>query len=122
VENTSTILVLLGQESNAKTCASLVLRLEAQPPSWSTTLPTRAADNVADASQYLFNASPYSLSRLLRGFSVRVEVSRSRVQLQQVNGPSFQGPFHSSNRTGASAVFETWRDYLGSIFAEPKRK
>ena len=118
VENTFTILVLLGQESNAKTCASLVLRLEAQPPTWSTTLSTRAAD----APHYSFAASQYSLSRLLRGFSVRAEVSRSRVQLQQVNGPPFQGPFHSSNRTGASAVFQTTRDYLGSMFAEPKRK
>ena len=36
VEDTPTILVLLGQESNAKTCASLVLRLDAQHVHWST--------------------------------------------------------------------------------------
>ena len=113
VENTSTILVLLEQESNAKTCASLVLRLEAQPAGWSTTLETCAAD-----------ASRYSLARLLDGFSVRAEVSRSRIQLQQVNGPHFRDPFHSANKTGASAVFETRanRDFLRSMLAEPRRK
>jgi recombination protein RecA len=36
VEDTPTILLLLGQESNAKTCASLVLRLDTQHLQWST--------------------------------------------------------------------------------------
>jgi recombination protein RecA len=36
VEDTPTILLLLGQESNAKTCASLVLRLDTQHVHWST--------------------------------------------------------------------------------------
>jgi recombination protein RecA len=35
VEDTPTILLLLGQDSNAKTCASLVLRLDAQHVHWS---------------------------------------------------------------------------------------
>jgi len=35
VENTSTILLVLSQESNAKTCASLVLRLEKEAAAWS---------------------------------------------------------------------------------------
>jgi hypothetical protein len=35
VENTSTILLVLSRESNAKTCASLVLRLEKEAPAWS---------------------------------------------------------------------------------------
>lgn len=38
VEDSSTILLLLEQESNAKTCASLVLRLEAERARWSATL------------------------------------------------------------------------------------
>ena len=38
VEDSSTILLLLEQESNAKTCASLVLRLEAEQARWSATL------------------------------------------------------------------------------------
>jgi len=35
VENTSTILLLLSRESNAKTCASLVLRMEREAARWS---------------------------------------------------------------------------------------
>jgi hypothetical protein len=35
VENTSTILLVLSQESNAKTCASLVLRVEQEAARWS---------------------------------------------------------------------------------------
>jgi recombination protein RecA len=35
VENTSTILLVLSRESNAKTCASLVLRLEKEVAAWS---------------------------------------------------------------------------------------
>ena len=37
VENTQTILVVLGQESNAKTCASLVLRMESESAQWLST-------------------------------------------------------------------------------------
>jgi recombination protein RecA len=37
VENTPTILVALEQEANAKTCASLVLRLEAREARWTKT-------------------------------------------------------------------------------------
>src|SRR5580693_9250983 len=35
VENTSTVLLVLSRESNAKTCASLVLRLEKEAAAWS---------------------------------------------------------------------------------------
>src|ERR1700681_3595557 len=37
VEDTPTILMLIEQEANAKTCASLVLWLEAEPARWATT-------------------------------------------------------------------------------------
>ena len=37
IENTQTILVVLGQESNAKTCASLVLRMESESAQWLST-------------------------------------------------------------------------------------
>jgi recombination protein RecA len=40
VENTSTILLVLSRESNAKSCASLVLRLENEAAAWS--LPERS--------------------------------------------------------------------------------
>src|SRR5271155_5778296 len=45
VEGTSTILFLLGQESHAKTCASLVLRMEGEADVWRET--SRTLDPVA---------------------------------------------------------------------------
>src|ERR1700722_16271924 len=38
VENTSTVLMLMEQESNAKTCASLVLRLDSDSVCWKPTV------------------------------------------------------------------------------------
>jgi recombination protein RecA len=70
VEDTPTILVLLDQEPNAKTCASLVLRLGAEPPRWSRMIGDSAKD---------FRAYPSAC--LLDGFDVRAEVVSSRVQL-----------------------------------------
>jgi recombination protein RecA len=69
VEDTPTILVVLEQEPNAKTCASLVLRLGAEPAQWSTTL---------KASATSFAAHPPAC--LLDSFEVRAEVLRSRAQ------------------------------------------
>ncbi len=66
VENTPTVLLLATSESCARTCASLVLRLE--PPAVSTVLP---ADPTTEARLP-------SHVRLLRGLSLRVEVIRSR--------------------------------------------
>jgi hypothetical protein len=70
VEDTPTILVLLEQEANAKTCASLVLRLEAAPARWATTaaLPNHA--------EHFFTPSS---ARLLEGFEIHAEVLRSRI-------------------------------------------
>src|SRR5271165_6094305 len=67
VEDTPTILVVLEQESNAKTCASLVLRLGAGPAQWSTTVETREAN---------FPLHPPAC--LLDSLEVRAEVLRSR--------------------------------------------
>jgi recombination protein RecA len=61
VENTPTIFLLLGQESNAKTCASLVLRLGMDTRRWSTTAQQQD-----------------SLACLFDGFEVRAKVARSR--------------------------------------------
>jgi recombination protein RecA len=69
VEDTPTILVVLEQEANAKTCASLVLRLDAKPARWSEAVNTQVQD-----------FSGYPFARLLTGFQVCTEVIRSRVQ------------------------------------------
>jgi hypothetical protein len=66
VEDTPTILLLLEQEPHAKTCASLVVRLEAGKVRWT------------EAS-----ASCYPFAKLLRGFSVRTDVVRSRIQMPE---------------------------------------
>lgn len=77
VENTSTILVVLEQEPNAKTCASLVLQLGSEAAMWSSTQETRAAEF---PSGEVFT---HSASCLLNSFSVRAELLRSRVQVSE---------------------------------------
>jgi recombination protein RecA len=69
VEDTPTILMLLERESNAKTCASLVLRLDAGLARW--TRPGQMQD--ADFLRYPF-------ARLLKSVPVCSEVVRSRIQ------------------------------------------
>src|SRR5580700_11781287 len=54
VEDTQTILMVLEPESNAKTCASLVLRMEAEPARWATTLEAHAADFFRYPPSWLF--------------------------------------------------------------------
>ena len=70
VEDTPTILVLLEQEANAKTCASLVLRLEAEPARWATTAP------LPNHAEHF--CTPPS-ARLLEGYEIHAEVLRSRI-------------------------------------------
>lgn len=65
VENTATILLLLGEESCAKSCASLVLRCQRKTDNWS-----RAA------------ASLETGVSTFEGFEVQGEVTRSRVLSQ----------------------------------------
>jgi len=97
VEDTPSILLLLEQESNAKTCASLVLRLEAERSCWlserrpSPSLTSKEITNAAlpagrpgqvpgGATQP--EAGP-SWSQLLSGFGVRAEMAHARVQPAQ---------------------------------------
>jgi recombination protein RecA len=72
IEDTPTILVVLEQESNAKTCASLVLRLGAQPALWS--MPPEAYDA---------NFPTHPAACLLDSLEVRAEVLRSRMQASE---------------------------------------
>jgi recombination protein RecA len=69
VESTPTILVVLEQESNAKTCASLVLQLRMQEARWSWTSGT--------AEEIL---SPHSQGHLLEGSKSHAEMIRSRTK------------------------------------------
>jgi recombination protein RecA len=114
VEDTQTILVILEQESNVKTCASLVLRLEGKPARWATTLETPGLP-----AQPNFSKHPFS--RLLTGFDVRAELLRSRVQ------PVVRTTFREgrvASASGKSETFEThatW-NYLNGTKDELKPK
>ena len=73
IETTPTILLLLGEESCAKSCASLVLRCQ------------RRADNFSRAA-----ASAETGISTLEGFEVQGEVTRSRVLSQPADSARWQ--------------------------------
>jgi recombination protein RecA len=96
VEDTPTILLVLEQEPNAKTCASLVLSLEARHAHWS------------DAA-----TGGYAFAKLLQGFAVHADLVRSRVQIPKRNVVAIR----SGAPTSAPdyVVFETgtiWNSYV----------
>ena len=100
VENTSTILLLLDQELNAGSCASLVLRLGFEPPHWSGLEAQRAP------------LHSNSCACLLDGSQVHVELVRSRLK-SKIGAKKFQG-FARTNETGLVASFQTktkWSDF-----------
>jgi hypothetical protein len=126
VEDTPTILLLLEQEPNAKTCASLVLQLEAHEAKW-----TEASPPVAQALMFtqsregpvptltaprLIHGLPnHPFSRLLQGFTTRGDVMRSRIQIPHNNVVEIRGTAISGcapARHADRAMFETetiWR-------------
>src|SRR5436305_3188795 len=86
VEDTPTILLLLEQEPNAKTCASLVLRLEAGEARWTDTTPPVAQPPLpAPVATSCFPRTPpgHPFARLLRGFAVSGDTVRSRIQIPE---------------------------------------
>ncbi len=94
VEDTRTIFVVLDQEPNAKTCASLVLRLGSEAVRWSTTIEAQTMDSFVYPSAWLFD-----------GVDVRVEVLRSRVQNAAVGG--FHRGFAPASIGGDTELFGT---------------
>ena len=70
VEDTPAVLVVLEQESNAKTCASLVLQLAAERAHWVSTLSGQADNSVVHSPSCLFDR-----------FEVRAGILRSRVNV-----------------------------------------
>ena len=86
VEDTSTILLVMEQETNAKTCASLVLRLEAGLLHWSHIKSPQSSER-------------YPHTRLWRGFEIATEVVRSRIQIE--------ADFHSLNRSDRTNGMKT---------------
>lgn len=72
VENTPTIFLVLEQESNAKTCASLVLSLQAQEARWSHA--SESANRIS---------SSHSPGCLLNGWKIHADVIRSHSKQSQ---------------------------------------
>jgi len=100
VENTSTILLLLDQESNAGSCASLVLRLGLGSSRWVAppTPPTLSSTN--------------SCACLFDGSQLHVELVRSR--LKSATGCHKIQSFTRMNETSLVANFRTkpkWLDF-----------
>ena len=124
VEDTSTILLLLSRESNAKTCASLVLQLQGHAVHWLKPAPvsdshSRANIRVADER--------HSSAWLLEGLEARAEILRSRMQ-PPVESFALQKivPLSVNRNSGreAAAIFKTktnW-DSLGIAGAENKSR
>jgi recombination protein RecA len=110
VEDTPTILMLLEQEANAKSCASLGLRLEAGAAGWSR----MPVEDVAD-----FSRLPWGW--LLEGRSARGEVSRSR--MQRGSAGYFRGGFAAEPRVASAGIFKTRIDWdFFSLPIAAKRK
>jgi len=94
VEDTPTILLLLEQEPNAKTCASLVVRLEAGNARWQEASPPVAQALLSTlrnegpvppeiAPRFSRELRGHPFARLLRGSAVRGDVMRSRIQIPE---------------------------------------
>jgi recombination protein RecA len=116
VEDTPTILMLLEQESNARSCASLGLRLEAGASGWSQMPVEDAAGRIEDYSRL-----PWGW--LLEGRSARGEVSRSR--MQKGNRGYFRGGFDfaAAQRAAGEGIFKTRMDWdFFSLPIAAKRK
>jgi hypothetical protein len=110
VEDTPTILALLDQESNAKTCASLVLRMSANPTCWKNTAESSAV-----------RSTPLSVGLLLDSFGACTELLRSRIQ--RAASGSGRAPF-SVDRPAGEAAFQIkakW-DSLGDVPAPARWK
>lgn len=89
VENTQTILVLIARDSCAKTCASLVLQLGAQPLKSVSSFEFQGSSAKTDNRSTTRNLKPEtgnSLTNvnLLNGLEVRVELVRTRLERKPV--------------------------------------
>jgi hypothetical protein len=119
VENTATILLLLEQEACAKSCASLVLRLEMEAARWNS---AAAATAAARKNGGMKNPQQF----LLGGLRIRAEVLRSRLETAESpamnSSPSSSsskrpGAKPASGAAGAGCLYETeasWMDLAGA--------
>ncbi len=106
VENTSTILLVLSQESNAKTCASLVLRLEKEAAAWSL------------EERSLPSPALHTPACLLDGWASTGEVIRSRARPKNLHFLN-----HSAIPESKDLVrFDLRMKEARSLFSEEERR
>lgn len=111
VENTRTVLLVLEQETNAKTCASLVLKLGARNIRWSSV--TQNENGWIQRGGLL--ERPFA--RLLDGVDVRAEVVRARVK--PVTRLEIRGNHLQAGTNGEKAREATFRaDSLWSLMRD----
>ena len=117
VEDTPTILLLLEQEPHAKTCASLVLRLQAKAAKWaepSVAQPLLAVPS-EKAPRFIRVPTGYPFAKLLQGFTACGEPLRSRIPIPGNNVVAIRGTANlgcAPERDVNHGVFETqtiWR-------------
>ena len=129
VEDTSTVLLVLEQESNAKTCASLVLRMSMKAAKWSGAGESNVEDKTAgintvgikmtEISRHLDGSLTQEVlakgclahARLLDGSDVQAEMLHTRMQSinfqQAQNGPvSIEKHFAERDFANSSDDFE----------------
>lgn len=102
VEDTATVLLVMEQESNAKTCASLVLQMKGNTARWSSAAGAENASRENFVRRVGECASPVApaLSRLLDGADVRMEMTHARIQ--SVNHPPPQNPSQNASEISAT--------------------
>ncbi len=127
VEDTATVLVVLEQESNAKTCASLVLQMQMEAARWSSAgkFTAKSVENAANAHSRIENPRIFSHphASVLDGCDVRPELLHARVQSinmpQARNGPvSIARHFPASNDAAEISGNEYDRENTGSFAAQ----
>ena len=102
VENTATILLLLEQEACAKSCASLVLRLEMESARWNS------AARKNDGNGGMENPQQF----LLGGLQIHAEVQRSRIEPDGFSTTNFA---RGSAAAGPGCAYEMqpgWSDLV----------
>jgi len=92
--------MVVEQEANAKTCASLVLRLKAQPAEWKEAAAERGP--VRGFQDFM----KYPFARLLKGFQFTADVVRSRVQCANDLPPSNKNEFDACPMRHQAGIFE----------------
>jgi recombination protein RecA len=105
VEDTSTVLLLLEQESNAKTCASLVLQMNGEAARWSETTAGKIVDAASVGISTRFGRAPLPHARLLDGADARAEMLHTRIQ--SINVPQARAApvsIAASRLTGSRSV------------------